>query len=70
VKIFNHISTPDIKNTRFKIIDKVDTGTDRKLKLLLTPDIVFGSTLTFSNTPETSYISIEHTITLAKGRIL
>ena len=66
VKIFDHSSTPDIKDTESTIVEKIEDGLARKLKIKLPDEIDLTGA---ADGGQTGYITIRKTFIIAKGRI-
>lgn len=66
VKIFGHDSTPSINNEDCEVVEKIETGLLRKLKIKLPPATNISGAVSGT---DAGYITIRKTFIIAKGRI-
>lgn len=66
VKIFGHDSTPSINNEDCEVVEKIETGLLRKLKIKLPAAINISGAVSGT---DAGYITIRKTFIIAKGRI-
>jgi len=66
VKIFDHSSTPDITNTEGTVVDKIEDGLLKKIKVKLPDETDLNGAV---DGEQTGYVTIRKTFIIAKGRI-
>jgi hypothetical protein len=66
VKVFSHSSTPDINNTEGTVVEKIEDGLTRKIKILLPAETDLTGAV---GGGQTGYVTIRKTFIIAKGRI-
>lgn len=66
VKVFGHSSTPDINNTESTVVEKIESGLTRKIKIQLPSETDLSGAV---GGGQTGYVTIRKTFIIAKGRI-